>query len=112
MRWKHDITTTELCSGLPIEFHMFLSYTWQLSFDAEPDYNYIRTLFHNLFIRKGYYDNRVFDWGELSGNMSVAVMIRTWTRGGMIVCRGLEHSAVNNVRISGGLGKHHSYSGT
>ena len=52
----------ELCSGIPDEFRTFLHYTRALTFNAEPNYNYIRTLFQNLFDRCGYRDDGVFDW--------------------------------------------------
>jgi serine/threonine protein kinase len=52
----------ELCSGIPDEFRTFLLYTRALTFNAEPDYTYIRTMFQNLFDRCGYRDDGIFEW--------------------------------------------------
>lgn len=41
MQRKRKTTTAELCAGLPDEFRNFLDYARHLSFDAEPDYEYI-----------------------------------------------------------------------
>lgn len=62
MQWKINTPTTELCSGLPDEFQIFLNYTRGLSFDAEPDYDYMRLLFQNLFDVRGYHNDSSFDW--------------------------------------------------
>ncbi|EPY50795.1 CK1/CK1/CK1-D protein kinase Hhp2 [Schizosaccharomyces cryophilus OY26] len=51
-----------LCKGLPEEFISYMYYTRQLSFTEKPDYNYLRRLFRNLLIRKGYQYDYVFDW--------------------------------------------------
>jgi hypothetical protein len=60
MRLKSGVA--DLCSGIPDEFCTFLLYTRALTFNAEPDYTYIRTLFQDLFNRCGYQDDGVFDW--------------------------------------------------
>jgi hypothetical protein len=62
MERKRNIPTIELCSGLPVEFRIFLDYTRGLSFDAKPDYEYMRSLFQNLFVARGYHDDGNFDW--------------------------------------------------
>jgi hypothetical protein len=65
MQKKQNTTTAELCAGLPNEFAIFLDYTRHLSFDAEPDYKYIQSLFQDLFNASGlcgYYDDGIFDW--------------------------------------------------
>ena len=62
MQRKQNTTTAELCTGLPDKFHIFLDYTCHLSFDAEPEYKYIWSLFQDLFHASGYYDGDIFDW--------------------------------------------------
>lgn len=64
MQLKLGIPVVKLCFGLPEEFQTFLHYTRNLSFNAQPDYHYIRTLFQNLFTMHGYDDNQVFDWSK------------------------------------------------
>jgi serine/threonine protein kinase len=41
LRMKQEIPIKVLCSGLPCELAVFLSYTCNLSFSEEPDYNYV-----------------------------------------------------------------------
>ena len=44
------------------EMAMYLRYVRTLDFFATPDYSYLRKLFQDLFDRKGYFDDGVFDW--------------------------------------------------
>lgn len=41
---------------------MYLRYVRRLDFFEKPDYSYLRKLFQDLFDRKGYQDDGVFDW--------------------------------------------------
>src|ERR1700678_728544 len=67
---KLNTPTIELCSGLPHEFQIFLDYTHGLSFDAEPDYEYMRSLFQNLFVARGYHNDSSFDWRWMDLSLS------------------------------------------
>ena len=49
-----------LCSACPTEFSIFLSYVRGLRFGDKPDYDYVRKLFRELFVREGYHCNRPF----------------------------------------------------
>jgi casein kinase 1 gamma len=40
----------------------YLRYVRRLDFFETPDYNYLRKLFQDLFERRGYRDDGVFDW--------------------------------------------------
>ena len=40
----------------------YLRYVRRLDFFETPDYNYLRKLFQDLMVRKGYQDDGVFDW--------------------------------------------------
>mmetsp|Transcript_28790 Transcript_28790/g.40455 ORF Transcript_28790/g.40455 Transcript_28790/m.40455 type:complete len:390 (+) Transcript_28790:27-1196(+) len=55
-----------LCKGFPSEFVTYLNYCRALRFDDKPDYSYLRRLFRELFIRKGYVQDFVFDWTILN----------------------------------------------
>jgi casein kinase I family protein HRR25 len=56
-------TPTELlCRDFPNEFAIYLNYSRSLRFDDKPDYNYLRKLFRDLFIREGYHYDYIFDW--------------------------------------------------
>ena len=62
MQHKLSIPNIELCSGLPTEFQTFLDYTRGLSFDAKPNYEYMCSLFQDLFVARGYHNDCNFDW--------------------------------------------------
>lgn len=60
-----------LCQGFPQEFVIYLNYARSLRFDDQPDYDYLRKLFQDLFKRKGYSFDMAFDWSNLkSGSNS------------------------------------------
>ena len=50
MRMKKEISSEDLCDGLPDEFRMFLDYAKQLGFCEKPDYSSLRLLFHKLLV--------------------------------------------------------------
>lgn len=51
-----------LCKGLPQEFATYMQYCRSLRFDDKPDYYYLRRLFRELFQKKGYQYDFVWDW--------------------------------------------------
>jgi len=55
-----------LCKGFPAEFATYLSYCRSLRFDDKPDYAYMRRLFRELFYRKGFHQDYVYDWTILN----------------------------------------------
>jgi casein kinase 1 len=59
---KESTPTEKLCEHLPIEFATFLDYCRGLSFTEKPDYDFLRGLFQDLFKRKGYENDGLFDW--------------------------------------------------
>ena len=61
---KKSISSEDLCSGLPKEFSLFLDQVRCLSFTEEPPYAQYRSMFRNLFIRKGYVYDYKYDWCE------------------------------------------------
>lgn len=48
-----------------VEFANFIRYTRELKFEQKPDYEYLITMFKNLFKEKGYKDNSAFDWENI-----------------------------------------------
>ena len=50
MRMKKEISSEDLCDGLPDEFRMFLDYAKSLGFKEKPDYSSLRLLFHKLLV--------------------------------------------------------------
>ena len=59
---KLNISVDDLCCDLPKEFATYLKYVRDLGFDEQPNYSYLRKLFRDLFVSKGFEYDRVFDW--------------------------------------------------
>ena len=62
MEKKMTTPTEVLCRGFPNEFAIYLNYTRSLRFDDKPDYQYLRKIFRDLFVREGFQYDYVFDW--------------------------------------------------
>lgn len=54
------LTASLLCP--PEEMATYLRYVRRLDFFEKPDYEYLRTLFTELFERKGYTFDYTYDW--------------------------------------------------
>merc|ERR1739848_188156 len=61
-----------LCKELPKEFVSYLHYCRCLRFDDKPDYNYLRNLLWEPFIRGGHEYDYVFDWTILKFQQQMA----------------------------------------
>jgi hypothetical protein len=59
---KLTIPVSSLCSGLPDEFHRFLSSVRQLQLEEIPDYAGYRKMFRDLFKAKGFVYDYKYDW--------------------------------------------------
>ncbi|KAJ3218744.1 casein kinase I [Dinochytrium kinnereticum] len=59
---KQAVPVKELCDGFPEEFAEYLSYSRNLKFEDEPNYNYLKGLFNKVLQRNGDVDDGVFDW--------------------------------------------------
>ena len=59
---KKNTKINDICQGIPIEFKYFLEHARNLKFDEKPDYNYFRKIFQELFFKKGYVFDFVYDW--------------------------------------------------
>ena len=46
----------------PQEFHDYLLFCYQLHTASQPDYNYLRGLFRNLFLKEKFVDDGLYDW--------------------------------------------------
>lgn len=62
---KQSTTVQELYEGLPGECKEYFKHVRSLGFDEAPNYAYLRRMSGNLFRRKGYEYDHVFDWTEL-----------------------------------------------
>lgn len=52
----------ELCQGYPLEFATYLHTCRNYKFDESPNYEFLRLIIKNLFLRTGYQYDFVFDW--------------------------------------------------
>ncbi|KAL5203151.1 hypothetical protein ABZP36_014103 [Zizania latifolia] len=59
---KIATSTEALCRGYPTEFASYFHYCRSLRFEDAPDYQYLKRLFRDLFIREGFQFDYVFDW--------------------------------------------------
>lgn len=59
---KRNTPIEVLCEGHPEEMAMYLSYVRKLEFTETPDYEFLRKLFRDLFIKRGFIDDGMFDW--------------------------------------------------
>lgn len=66
---KQNISTEELCRGLPIEFTNYLNYVLELRYDEKPDYRRLRRSFQTLFFRQRFqFGGMKFDWQNSNNN--------------------------------------------
>jgi serine/threonine protein kinase len=63
---KMSTSTEQLCKGYPTEFRSYFEYCRSLRFEDRPDYAYLKRLFKELFYRKGYQYDNMFDWTVLN----------------------------------------------
>ncbi|MEE6516597.1 hypothetical protein FKM82_026166, partial [Ascaphus truei] len=59
---KRNTPVEVLCENFPEEMATYLRYVRRLDFFEKPDYDYLRTLFSELFERRGYSFDYVYDW--------------------------------------------------
>ncbi|RZF36315.1 hypothetical protein LSTR_LSTR006579 [Laodelphax striatellus] len=70
---KRNTPVEVLCDGFPDEVGNFLRYARRLDFFDKPDYELLRKTFRELFERKGYTDDGIYDWtGRIHNSFSNA----------------------------------------
>lgn len=74
---KKTTSSEELCSGLPDEFARYFDHVRSLRFGDKPDYRYLSRMFRNLFKRKRFEYDNVFDWTILKFLMVTNSSIET-----------------------------------
>ena len=62
METKRDTTPEELCKGFPAEFEMYISYTRNLEYEQNPDYEMLKNLFLKVLRNEGYILDYYYDW--------------------------------------------------
>ncbi|KAL6609488.1 hypothetical protein ACP70R_039457 [Stipagrostis hirtigluma subsp. patula] len=69
---KIATSTEALCRGYPTEFASYFHYCRSLRFEDAPDYQYLKRLFRDLFIREGFQFDYAPAVGQSSGMAPVA----------------------------------------
>lgn len=64
MKKKLSVPVAQLCKDLPLEFETYLAYCRKMKFNERPDYAYIKQIFKELFVRKGYFYDQIYDWTQ------------------------------------------------
>jgi casein kinase 1 len=59
---KLEYPAEELCRNFPIEFLTYIEYCKNLQFEDKPNYKYLRKILKDMFIKRGYETDFVFDW--------------------------------------------------
>jgi len=67
---KMSTSIESLTKGLPLEFTKYFTYVKALKFDDRPDYQYLRQIFQDLYIREGFETNGPFDWNSAPGGIN------------------------------------------
>ena len=60
---KKNTSPEELCAGYPRQFREYIRYTRNLTFEQEPNYDYLKQLIYNVMNRYEYNFDFLFDWG-------------------------------------------------
>jgi serine/threonine protein kinase len=60
--YKRTHSLWDLFAGYPGEFIIYLTYCRSLQFDEDPDYNYLKNLFGNLYKHNGFTADNLYDW--------------------------------------------------
>ena len=62
LKKKIEITPKELCKGLPEEFEKYVSYTRNLDYYEEPDYEMLKGLFKSMMNKANFIFDYIYDW--------------------------------------------------
>ncbi|XP_074586582.1 uncharacterized protein LOC141842265 [Curcuma longa] len=69
---KKILTPIEgLCESWPPEFTYYFRHCRSLGFEDKPDYSYLRRLFSDLYVRRGYQFDFIFDWNMIHSQICV-----------------------------------------
>jgi serine/threonine protein kinase len=72
METKRDTTPEELCKGFPAEFERYISYTRNLQYEQDPDYEMLKNLFLTVLRNEGYILDFYYDWDIDERTMTTA----------------------------------------
>jgi hypothetical protein len=59
---KINTSVENICKNLPEEFTKFLQYVRDLQFDQKPDYDYLKDILNNLFVKNNFEYDDMYDY--------------------------------------------------
>ena len=62
-----------LCQNLPQEFEEYFKYIKAMTFEQEPDYNYLKNLFLNALIKIGGKMDYIYDWDNRINDLNLEI---------------------------------------
>ena len=72
MEVKRDTKPEELCKGFPHEFETYVSYTRNLEYEQDPDYDMLKNLFLKVLKDEGYNLDYYYDWDSDKATMATS----------------------------------------
>ena len=68
---KINTSPDKLCLGLPYQFEEYIKYVRNMTYEQEPDYNYLRNLFLNTLENNGGKMDFCYDWDDRVNNVNL-----------------------------------------
>ncbi|CAF99904.1 unnamed protein product, partial [Tetraodon nigroviridis] len=99
---KRNTPIEVLCENFPEEMATYLRYVRRLDFFEKPDYEYLRTLFTELFERKGYTFDYTYDWIGRQIVSSTRLLLRPGEADWCLTGASSQPTPVGSVHIDSG----------
>jgi serine/threonine protein kinase len=75
---KTSTSPETLCKDYPQEFCTYLNYCRKLAFEEKPDYGMLRKTFRDLYVKKGYAYDYLYDWNLMKEDSILSYYNREW----------------------------------
>lgn len=66
MEKKMTTPVEVLCKGLPNDISLYMNYSKSLRFEDKPDYQFLKKIFKELFIKMNYTFDYMYDWSIIA----------------------------------------------
>ena len=70
---KIKTTTENLCQGLPKQFEEYVKYVKNMTYEQDPDYNYLKNLFLNVLLKNGKKMDFKYDWDDRINDLNTLI---------------------------------------
>lgn len=64
-----------LCRGFPPEFRDYFAHCSSLAFEDRPDYRYLKRILRDLYERRGFEDDGIFDWDVIKKSEAIPLQL-------------------------------------